>query len=231
MKKVTIATFTLMFLLTIAAYGQSEFVEDKQARDLFKSYVQSGTKGSPGAGIRVELLRQGTRQFVPLTTVFRAGDKVKLHFEVNFSGYVEIYNLGSSGQFQKLFPPSESHLPVKPKIVYAVPNNPGEWFEFDDTAGVEQLSFVFSGVQIKTSRPSVGLSPSTPPKPVKRHEAGIVVNSPAGEKQQAINELNQRALNEGRDLKRVQVENEQYVFCRPENLQQALGVMVKLNHQ
>lgn len=235
LKKTTLTVFTLAILSTALAFGQTEIPpeipDDGQARDLFKTYVRAGTQGSPGARIRLELLRMGKREFVPMTTVFRAGDKVKLHFEVNFPAYVEIYNQASSGQFQKLFPFTDASVQVKARTGYTVPGNAQEWFEFDDHAGAERLSFIFSGVQIRPANSVAKPAPKSAPKPVKRYEPGIVVNSATEEKQLAIDELNQRALDEGRDLKRVKVENEQYVFSQPQRLRQALGVMVMLNHR
>src|SRR5262249_22864184 len=145
------------------------------------------------------------REFVAPTTVFRAGDKVKLHFEINFPAYVEIYNQGSSGAFRKLFPYGDAGVQVKARTAYTIPSRASEWFEFDQTPGIERLSLIFSEVRI---RPAHSVAQSAP-KPAKKQEPGIVVNpgnkslSPEEEKQIAIDELNSRALEEGRDLQRV----------------------------
>jgi hypothetical protein len=223
MKKLITIIFIVASVLTATGYGQSE----DQARDLFSTYAATGAKGRPGAKIRIELLRDGRRQFVPLDTVFRSGDKVKLHFEVNFPAYVEIYNRGSSGDFQRLFPYQGPNSRVKITSGYVVPNRANEWFEFDNTPGAERLTFIFSQAQI---RPAA--KPSKPKPPMR---PGIEVNpgsqSAGDETQQAINELNSRALEEGRDLKRVQVKDEYYVFCDAQRLRRTVGVVINLQHR
>ena len=52
----------------------------------------------------MELDRDGRARFVSTKTVFRAGDKVRFHFAMNFPGYVVIINQGSSGKRSLLFP-------------------------------------------------------------------------------------------------------------------------------
>lgn len=222
MKRLITAVFLTIAISTATAYGQDE----GDTRDLFKTYAATGTKGRPGAKIRIELLRDGRRQFAPLDTVFRSGDKVKLHFEVNFPAYVEIYNRGSSGKMQRLFPHPGANARVKVTSAYVVPSRATEWFEFDDTPGVEKLNFIFSYDEIrpiaKTQRPQ------TPKQP------GVVVNpgsQSANETEQAINDLNSRALEEGRDLKRVQVKEETYVFCDTQRLRRTLGALIALKHR
>lgn len=213
MKKLIATLFIAAAFLTTTAWGQSE----DDAKDLFRTYATTGTKGRPGAKIRIELLRNGQRQFVPLDTVFRSGDKVKLHFEVNFPAYVEIYNQGSSGDVQRLFPYEGTNTRIKVTSGYTVPNKATEWFEFDNTPGTEKLAFIFSRAQI-----------------VAKKQPGIVVNpgkSEADKTQLAINDLNKSALEEGRDLNRVQVKDEHYVFGNAQKLQRAVGVLIALQHK
>lgn len=222
MKRMLTAILLTITILTATAFGQDE----SEARDLFRTYAATRTKGRPGARIRIELLREGRRQFVPLETVFRSGDKVKLHFEVNFPAFVEIYNHGSSGAMQRLFPHPDSPTRVKITSAYVVPNRATEWFEFDSTPGAEKLNFIFSLAEIRPAAKTQ--KPQSPKRP------GVVVNpgSPGvDESQQAINDLNSRALEEGRDLKRVQVKDEHYVFCEPQRLRRTLGVMIALKHR
>lgn len=223
MKRLITAVFLVITISTATGYGQDE----DQARDLFRTYAATGTKGRPGAKIRIELLREGRRQFVPLDTVFRSGDKVKLHFEVNFPAYVEIYNHGSSGAMERLFPYQGSNARVKVTSAYVVPSSATEWFEFDNTPGTEKLTFIFSQAQI---RPAVKTQRPQPPK-----RPGVAVNpgsqSAGDETQEAINDLNSRALEEGRDLKRVQVKDEHYVFCDAQRLRRIVGALIALKHQ
>ncbi len=229
MKKLITVVFFIAVTLTATGYGQ----DDDQARDLFRAYAATGAKGRPGAKIRIELLRGGRRQFVPLDTVFRSGDKVKLHFEVNFPAYVEIYNHGSSGDVQRLFPYQGANSRVKITSPYVVPNRATEWFEFDNTPGTEKLAFIFSQAQIRpAAKPP---RPPKPPKPQPPKRPGDGANpggqSAGDETQQALVDLNSRALEEGRNLNRVQVRDEYYVFCDAQRLRRTVGVMIALKHQ
>ncbi len=224
MKKRIIAVLFSLALLTAPGYSQ----EEEQARDLFRTYATTSAKGRPGARIRIELLRNGSRQFVPLDTVFRSGDKVKLYFEVNFPAYVEIYNQGSSGAIERLFPYEGTNSRVRVTSAYTVPLKATEWFEFDETPGTEKLAFIFSRVQLR---------PVAKPQPEKQpaKQPGIAVN-PGSQgngtaTQQAITDLQTRALEEGRDLNRVQVKDEHYVFSTPQRLQRAVGVLIELKHR
>lgn len=213
MKKLIAALFIAAAFLTTNAFAQSE----EDAKDLFRTHVANANKGRPGIKIRIELLRNGQRQFVPLNTEFRSGDKVKLHFEANFPAYVEIYNQGSSGNVQRLFPYENATSPVKVVSAYVVPRKTTEWFEFDATPGTEKLAFIFSRAQI-----------------VAKKKPGAVVNPGQNETdktQLALNDLNKSALEEGRDLNRVQVKDEHYVFGNPEKLKQAVGVLITLQHR
>jgi len=221
MKRLLTTILLTITILTATAHAQDE----DQARDLFKTYAATGAKGRPGAKIRIELLREGRRQFVPMDTAFRSGDKVKLHFEVNFPAYVEIYNQGSSGNVQRLFP-QQGNARAKVMSAYVVPSRATEWFEFDNTPGTEKLNFIFSQAEF---RPAVKTQQSQPPK-----RPGVVVNPGnqiEDDAQHAINDLNSRALEEGRDLKRVQVKDEHYVFCDPQRLRRTVGVMIALKHR
>lgn len=213
MKKLITALFIATAFLATTAFAQSE----EDAKDLFRTHVANANKGKPGVKIRIELLRNGQRQFVPLDTTFRSGDRVKLHFEANFPAYVEIYNQGSSGNVQRLFPYEGATARVKVVSAYVVPRKATEWFEFDDTPGTEKLAFIFSRAQI-----------------VAKKKPGAVVNpgqNEADKTQLALNDLNKSALEQGRDLNRVQVKDEHYVFGNPEKLKQAVGVLIALQHR
>ncbi|MDX2043192.1 MAG: DUF4384 domain-containing protein [Acidobacteriota bacterium] len=221
MKKFIATLFIAVAFLTTNAFAQSE----DDARDLFRTHVANANKGRPGVKIRIELLRNGQRQFVPLNTEFSSGDKVKLHFEANFPAYVEIYNQGSSGNVQRLFPYETATSPVKVVSGYVVPRKATEWFEFDATPGTEKLAFIFSRAQI-VAKPPV--------QTVAKKKPGLVVNpgqSEADKTQLAQNDLNKSALEQGRDLNRVQVKDEHYVFGNPEKLKQAVGVLITLQHR
>jgi hypothetical protein len=210
MKKLIIALLLAAFSVG-GVYGQSE----DEARDLFRA------KTRPGAKIRIELLRNGRREFVPLDTVFRSGDKIKLHFEVNFPAYVEIHNLGTSGARERLFPYPGAASRVKVTSGYVVPYQATQWFEFDDRPGVERLTFTFSSTQLIAAN-------NQPPS--KKPSAGAAPVRPGG---QATASETQQALDEfdSRDLNRVQVKEDHYVFCNEQRLRRAVKVAINLQHR
>ena len=222
----------LLFALTVSLlsdapiYGQAQ---EGQARDLFTSYAATGTsKGQPGAKIKIELLRERRRQFVPLDTMFRAGDKVKLHVEVNFAAHVTIYNLGSSGKISRLYPVQGKYATAVASTNYVVPASATEWFEFDDTPGTEKLNFTFSSVapQRRQARPA------TKPTPEKK-ETDVVIVEPGGRAfdYETDNQSNDEAMTNGSNIKRVQLKNEHYVFGNTQKLQRAVGVLIALQHK
>ncbi|MGB8507108.1 MAG: DUF4384 domain-containing protein, partial [Pyrinomonadaceae bacterium] len=102
----------------------------------------------PGVRVRVELDRGGRVRWVSSKTTFQAGDKVRFHFAMNFSGYVVILNQGSSGKRTMLFPYEGVSNHIGRTADYTVPQGEA-WFEFDNTAGVEQLTFIMSKREIQ----------------------------------------------------------------------------------
>src|SRR3954469_24321189 len=134
--------------------------QDTGARDLYNTYSKSETvpspsasaakppTGRPGARVRVELDRGGRARWVSTRTVFRAGDKVRFHFAMNFPGYVVIINEGSSGKRSLLFPYKGVNNHIGRTADYTVPQGEG-WFEFDETPGTERLTFIMSKREIQ----------------------------------------------------------------------------------
>ena len=112
------------------------------AKQLFSS-----TTGAPAAGLRYRLIQQrpdGTGVDVDTATTFHSGDKVKLSFESNISGYLYVAMQGSSGNWAVLFPSAQingGRNQLAPLEEYDVPSD-GGWFQFDDNVGTENL-FVF----------------------------------------------------------------------------------------
>ncbi|MEP7341517.1 MAG: DUF4384 domain-containing protein [Acidobacteriota bacterium] len=234
----------IIILLLALAFGLSGYSpaqamaqSEDQTRDLFASYAATGAAtGRPGAKIRIELLREGRRQFVPLNTTFRAGDRVKLHFEVNFAAYVTIYNLGTSGRVNKLYPAQSKFARAAASTNYVVPASATEWFEFDETPGIEKLNFTFSSVvpqrrQAKTANKQTG-------KPAAPSETGqkatdVVIVEPGGRAlgDEADSEASDEALDNGRDLKPVQLKDAYYVMGNVQQLRQRVGIVIALQHR
>jgi hypothetical protein len=215
MKKLISIIGLLTLLLGGNAFGQ----EQRQAKDLYLSYGQTSSQGKPGAKLRLELLRNGERKFVSANTTFQNGDKVKFHFEVNFPAYVEIYNLGTSGKVQRLFPTSGAARRVNPTSDYVVPGTNTQWFEFSGKAGEERLTFVFSSAQI---RPNSGSVTINPPRNQSR---------PNNSTEQALDDLNSRALQNGKDLVLTQTREESYIVASEQSLRRPTGFTLILKHR
>lgn len=136
--------------LTVAAQAPQG---NRGARDLFLGYnppaanTSSGSMAPSGGGmagtkVSIELNRGGDIRFVPPTTAFRSGDRIRLHFALNFSGYVEVWNRGSSGRVTRLFPHGGASNRVERTSDYRIPND--GWIVFDDNPGREELTLFVS---------------------------------------------------------------------------------------
>lgn len=76
------------------------------------------------------------------TSIFRNGDCVRVKFRLNFEGYLTIFNRGSSGSLEKIFPLNNQNNRVFPKTDNLIPDNRG--WEFYGKAGNENLFFIVS---------------------------------------------------------------------------------------
>jgi hypothetical protein len=257
MKKTSITIITCVLL---AVASREARAQNAGPRDLFNTYKSENatstakpTAGRPGARVRVELDRDGRARFVSTRTVFRAGDKVRFHFAMNFPGYVVVINQGSSGTRSLLFPYKGVSNHIGRTADYTVPQGEG-WFEFDDTPGTEQLTFIMSKREIEevtqVTTGSHGSSPSPAPShPVSEHPvpapppatpaaaptptpAPATAATPAQtEEQEILAALNSRSLTRGRDLKMVEQETDAYVLTSDEALTKPLGFKLTLTHR
>ncbi len=214
----------------LAAAGQ----EPDQARDLFHSYSQDGMSGRAGAKVRIELRRGSRSSFVSPDTAFRAGDKIKFHFETNFAAYVKIYNRGSSGKLEKLFPYPGVGSRVKTSSDYVVPAAADEWFEFDKKKGVENLYFSFSSespnpLAIAASRPVNSGARNRPPKTAKNDVVTVRKMEEEAEYESEINEADW-VDSDSRDINRVKAGNEEYIFGQKQNAGRIVRITFELRH-
>lgn len=226
--KLHVIKIMLLALATAFSVGQTAYAQEEQARDLFTSHAANPGKGQPGAKISLELLRNGQRSFVPLNTSFYAGDKVKLHFEVNFAAYVTIYNAGTSGQIKKLYPAQSNYAVAAASNKYTVPAAPDQWFEFDHTPGAEKLVFTFSSTA-PVKRPAKPQPKATPKTANKKIETDVVIVEPGG--RSLDEEESDQALANGRDLNPVQLKDGYYVVGNAQQLKQRIGVLIVLDHR
>ena len=146
-------------------YGKSDTAPSHPAPHASASTTAPGkpSSGRPGVRVRVELDRDGRARWVSPKTAFRAGDKVRFHFAMNFPGYVAIINQGSSGKRALLFPYPGVSNHIGRTADYTVPQGEG-WFEFDETPGKEQLTFIMSKREIaEVTQVTGGGSHTAPP--------------------------------------------------------------------
>lgn len=220
----TFSAVVVMLLLCATSalvVAQPFFAQDEEnAKNLYLVRVSNPQKGQPGARIRIELLRDGQRSFVSRATTFKAGDKVKFHFETNFAAYVKILNVGTSGKLQLLFPyQGVSELVPKTKN-FAIPSDSEDdtgWFAFDHKPGKEQLAFIFSQQPLRSSRPAA-------------RQGG---SAKSGMSQAELAALNAEATDvEGaKDLYLVREEkNETYVCAKQQLIKKPLVLRINLIH-
>lgn len=140
--------YGLMLAMFLTAFG-SEVSAQKQKtkpRDLFIQKENDESKGKAGAKVRI-LLKRGNEKdrFVSPNETFYSGDKIKLAFDINFNGYVALLNVGSSGKISMLYPYVGADGKVKPSDKeQMIPANGNDWITFDNQAGTEQITIIFS---------------------------------------------------------------------------------------
>jgi len=108
----------------------------------------SESNASKPLGLRYSILKVagGGEQEVPADTLFHSGDKIRVSFQTNDAGYLYIVMLGSSGNWQVLFPSKSMNNGdnrVDSGRKYTIPQAPNR-FAFDETAGQEKLFIVLT---------------------------------------------------------------------------------------
>ena len=203
MKRLFIALLTAL-LLSPAIEAQPP---QDSAKDLFYAAdeavprrVRRRTQGRPGAMVKIELKRKGQVKpnYVSPKMAFASGDKVRLHIRVNRSGYLTVFNEGTSGKLQLIYPQTmeNANSPVLPTVDFTIPATQGRWLEFDENTGVERLHIVLSAKPIPevaaflASNASGGSgSPSG--------QGGAVPGS--AQEQEIVDALNSKAFRDGLD--------------------------------
>lgn len=135
------AAMTVASLLTASVAAQKP-----TARELYQEEETNSGKGKSGVKVSV-LLKRGSEneRYVAPTETFYSGDKIKLAFDVNFSGYVALLNVGSSGRVTLLYPYVGASSKVEPRTQQQlIPSDSRDWIAFDNHPGTEQITIVFS---------------------------------------------------------------------------------------
>lgn len=101
----------------------------------------------PALGLRYTILKKSGDQPVEVgaSTVFHAGDRIRLAVEANDDGYLYVVNQGSSGTWKLLFPSPEikdGDNRIQKRVRYEIPS--GYTFTFDEQSGEEKLFIVLS---------------------------------------------------------------------------------------
>jgi hypothetical protein len=167
----------------------------------------------------IERERGGKREVVPVNTVFRSGDRVKLHFTVNFPAYVAVLNTGTTGKVESLYPFTGSSQRVNPAVKQTVPK--GEyWFKFDENPGEERLTFLMSAKPIRD---------------VGQFAARTVTSKPGSAKNGLLSEdlesWTERSSLQSRDLNLDFVGNDGYALSSPQGVGKVKAFKVTLKHR
>ena len=153
-----VASISVCHAVLSSAYAQSTAKELFVGLDGGTTQLASATPG-PAKPVKpkvlglqttiYQLFEDGGTKAVSPSTVFAAGNRIRLGFNANRAGYLYIVNLGSSGQVATIFPNSAmDNNQVQPGLVYQVPQQTGKSIKFDSTPGEEVLLIVLSETRI-----------------------------------------------------------------------------------
>jgi len=135
----------------------------------------------PGTlGLRYSLRRRtpsGVLEEVDADTVFRTGDRIRLHVESSDRGYLYVVNRGASGRWNLLFPRPGMATGLN-RIEPGHPRTTPEdgWFEFDANVGEEKLFLMLSRFPVaeleERLRHPGGAAPQAAPAPSPEADPG-----------------------------------------------------------
>ncbi len=108
----------------------------------------------------------GIAEVKPGAHVFRTNDRIRFKFQGNSDGYLYIFQQGSDGSTNRLFPHPKfqnNSNQIDAYREYMIPV--GGWFRFDATAGIEKLYFFLSKNRIREfeASPAQGHNPVAVP--------------------------------------------------------------------
>jgi hypothetical protein len=189
MKKFIVLWFVTLMLGIGGGWSATAQTKQKpRAKDLYVQYNDGDSTfpGNPGAKVSVLLKRGNQEKVVSTNETFQSGDRIKLIFDINFSGYVAIMNQGSTGKEQLLFPyKSNGRLVdsrVTPNAGTKLPGG-GDWIVFDNNPGNETVTVIFS---------------NTPFEEFNNLSSGSITTG--SEADQVLAELNSKSLRRSKDL-------------------------------
>jgi len=199
--------------------------QEQRSRDLYLHYESGATSvGQPGAKLTVELNRNGKIRMVSPDTVFRSGDRIRFHLALNFEGYLAVFNSGTSGKLNCLYPYLGAPNPVRASAELMVPGNEA-WFAFDQTPGAEEVTFLMSKDPIQ----ELGGLPGSSAGDMGR---GIQAGGVPGHAEQAtLGKLRARAAQGSRDLQLEFASDGAYGTASENDLSGLVKFSVRLNHK
>lgn len=217
MKKTVIAI--CLSSLFCALYCVCAAQEQSKARDLYLSFGKTANKsakqrrGRPGSKVKMELMRNNRLSLVSTQEELLDGDRIAFRTAVNYQGYLMVTNVGTSGKVNVLYagqvsPTSDMRIPAK------------GWIRVTGKGGDEVVNFIMSSEAIQELRQiSIPAANGTPA------ESG-------DEAQKVIEQLNSRALDQGRDLVIEKDGEETYALAASaQQIRAPVGFSVKLKHK
>jgi hypothetical protein len=221
-----------MIMLAMMSVLGNAVIAQKKARDLFIEKEKNEEKGKSGVKFRI-LLKRGSQpeRYVSPDEAFYSGDKIKLAFDINFSGYIALLNVGSSGKISLLYPYNGTDAAVEPsESEQLIPANNKDWISFDDHQGTEKITVVFSTNPIASVDDVVKMS-----KKANISVSGnITINTSSSEAQSLLVDLNSRSLKraKSRDLS-IQTVNDEatYVVAESSLISEPTAFIISLRHQ
>lgn len=101
--------------------------------------VDEGVQESQYAGIKYWIDMESDKGLDRVATnhLFRAGDRIKIKIVPNINGYLNVYNIGTTGRKTRLFPASENSAKVIAGVTYTVPA--AGMMRFDENPGREEI--------------------------------------------------------------------------------------------
>ena len=212
-------------LCLVVVFALSAVGQDKRSRDLYLSYESGNSSGGqPGAKVMVALNRTGTIQMVSPDTVFRSGDKVRFHLSLNFNGYLAVLNKGTSGRINRLYPYLGAPNRAQASAEIVVPGKEA-WFAFDETPGIEEVTFLMSKDPIEEVKEPI---PGTSASQGQESSPGSSVD---GNGQRSLVALNKRARQQARDLHLEISDNAAYGVASEKDLSGLVKFTVFLKHE
>ena len=216
-----------LMIVLFFAFPNALSAQQSPSRDLFLQYESGNTTaGQPGAKLMVELNREGKTRVVSPDTKFQSGDRVRFHLSLNFDGYLAVLNRGTSGKLNCLYPYQGAPNPVHASSELMVPGHEA-WFEFDQTPGTEEVTFLMSKGLIAELQ---GLAGSAA-KGEGNAEGEMQTTSNAAANQQApLDKLNARASEASRDLHLQMAGDASYGTTSEQDLSGLVKFTVFLKH-